>query len=103
MRIYLCHNETKSLYAGDGNWVSEERYALMCASCVTALNAAIQLRLENVSILMAFEDRRYDFLLPLDKMREERSARPHRHIHRAHGLSRNAPFHAHHFCGVHTA
>lgn len=75
MRILLRNFKTREYYKGPGLWTRFPEEARAFAHSLQAMDFAFDLNLEDLEILMAFEDPRYNISLPVHAL-TQRAERP---------------------------
>ena len=87
MKVFLRNTKTGWFYQGPSRWTPEQAVALDLVQVARAVERIFEAHLEDVEILLSYEDPRYDLVLPVpaSPSRHPPSARPHppRHGHHA--------------------
>ncbi len=65
MRVFLQNKRTKLYVRGFGEWVQRREQAADFGSSWLALDFAVENKLADLEIVFSFEDRRFDFRLPV--------------------------------------
>ncbi len=65
MRVLLRHVKTGRYYQNPGNWTARAEEALCFSNTIQALSRVAELKLDEVEILLAFDDPRYNIRLPV--------------------------------------
>jgi hypothetical protein len=77
MKVFLRSTQTGWFYQGPSQWTPEQGAALDLRQVTRAVECIFETRLENVEILLCYDDPRYDLVLPVppSPSRAERPAR----------------------------
>ena len=65
MKVFLRHTQTGWYYQGPSQWTPEQGAALDLRQVTRAVERIFETRLENVEILLCYDDPRYDLVLPV--------------------------------------
>jgi len=65
MKVFLRSTQTGWFYQGPSQWTPEQGAALDLRQVTRAVECIFQARLENVEILLSYDDPRYDLVLPV--------------------------------------
>jgi hypothetical protein len=65
MKVFLRSTQTGWYYAGPSQWTPESRAAQDLAQTARAVALVFEARLENVEILLSYDNPRYDLVLPV--------------------------------------
>ena len=65
MKVFLRNTQTGWYYQGPSQWTPEQVAALDLRQVTRAVERIFEARLENVEILLCYDDPRYDLVLPV--------------------------------------
>ena len=65
MKVFLRNTQTGWYYQGPSQWTPEQGAALDLRQVTRAVERIFEARLENVEILLCYDDPRYDLVLPV--------------------------------------
>lgn len=65
MKVFLRNTQTGWYYQGPSQWTPEQGAALDLQQVTRAVERIFEARLENVEILLCYDDPRYDLVLPV--------------------------------------
>jgi hypothetical protein len=65
MKVFLRNTQTGWYYQGPSQWTPEQGAALDLGQVARAVERIFEARLENVEILLCYDDPRYDLVLPV--------------------------------------
>ena len=65
MKVFLRNTQTGWFYQGPSQWTPEQGAALDLGQVARAVERIFEVRLENVEILLSYDDPRYDLVLPV--------------------------------------
>jgi hypothetical protein len=65
MKVFLRDTQTGWYYQGPSKWVPEQESAEDLAQVARAVERIFEAHLENVEILLCYDDPRYDLILPV--------------------------------------
>ncbi len=65
MKVFLRNTQTGWYYQGPSKWTPEQAEAEDLAQIARAVERIFATHLENVEILLSYEDPRYDLILPV--------------------------------------
>ena len=79
MKVFLRNTKTGWYYQGPSKWTPEQGEAHDLGQVARAVERIFEAHLENVEILLSYEDPRYDMVLPVpaSPSRSERPGRSH--------------------------
>jgi hypothetical protein len=79
MKVFLRSTQTGRYYQGPSQWASGQDSALDLKQVAQAVELIFAAHLENVEILLCYDDPRYDLVLPVPPTpsRGEQSGRAH--------------------------
>ena len=80
MKVFLRNTQTGWFYQGPSQWTPNQAAALNLEQVARAVSHIFEIHLENVEILLSYDDPRYDLVLPVppspSHRKPQRSARP---------------------------
>jgi hypothetical protein len=65
MKVFLRNTQTGWYYQGPSQWTPEQAAALDLHQVTRAVERIFEAHLENVEILLSYDDPRYDLVLPV--------------------------------------
>jgi len=65
MKVFLRNTQTGWYYQGPSQWTPEQGAALDLRQVTRAVERIFEARLENMEILLSYDDPRYDLVLPV--------------------------------------
>ncbi len=65
MKVFLRNTETGWFYQGPSQWTPDQTTALNLEQVARAVSRIFETHLENVEILLCYDDPRYDLVLPV--------------------------------------
>ena len=65
MKVYLRNTQTGWFYQGPSQWTPDQKAALDLEQVARAVSKIFETHLENVEILLSYDDPRYDLVLPV--------------------------------------
>jgi hypothetical protein len=65
MKVFLRNTQTGWFYQGPSQWTPEQGAALDLGAVARAVERIFEMHLENVEILLSYDDPRYDLVLPV--------------------------------------
>jgi len=65
MKVFLRNTQTGWYYQGPSQWTPEQGAALDLRQVTRAVEQIFEVHLENVEILLSYDDPRYDLVLPV--------------------------------------
>jgi len=65
MKVFLRNTQTGWYYQGPSKWTSQQEEAEDLAQVARAVERIFEAHLENVEILLCYDDPRYDLVLPV--------------------------------------
>ena len=65
MKVFLRNTQTGWYYQGPSKWTPQQGEAEDLAQVARAVERIFETHLENVEILLSYEDPRYDLILPV--------------------------------------
>jgi hypothetical protein len=81
MKVYLRNTQTGWFYEGPSKWTPDQATALNLEQVARAVAHIFETHLENVEILLSYDDPRYDLVLPVPASPSQ--VKPTRHTHGA--------------------
>ncbi|MGO8929417.1 MAG: hypothetical protein ACLQU3_21330 [Limisphaerales bacterium] len=88
MKVFLRNTQTGWFYQEPSKWTHEQEAAQDLAQVARAVELIFAAHLENVEILLCYDDPRYDLVLPVPPSPSRHDPLPHRHASRD-GLDSN--------------
>jgi len=67
MKVFLRHTQTGWYYQEPSKWTPEQEAALDLGQMSRAVARVFEAHLENVEILLCYDDPRYDLVLPVTR------------------------------------
>ena len=67
MRVLLRNTRTNQYYQSPARWTADEQEALDLKQTSRAVELVFDARLENVELLLCYEDPRYNIVLPVTR------------------------------------
>ncbi len=67
MKVLLRSTQTSQYYQSASEWTSNEQEALDLRQTSRAVELVFDARLENVEVLLCYEDPRYNIVLPVTR------------------------------------
>jgi hypothetical protein len=67
MKVLLRNTRTNQYYQSPAQWTLEEQEALDLKQTSRAVELVFDARLENVEVLLCYEDPRYNIVLPVTR------------------------------------
>jgi hypothetical protein len=74
MMVLLRNTQTKWFYREPSQWTSDEHEAMDFQQISRAVRFALEARLENVEILLSYEDPQFNFALPINPPPQDASS-----------------------------
>ena len=71
MKVFLRNTLNGWYYQGPSKWTPWQEEALDLAQLSWAVEVVFQARLDNVEILLAYEDPRYNLALPVERLQQK--------------------------------
>ncbi len=65
MKVFLRNTQTGWFYQGPSQWTPEQGAALDLGQVARAVERIFEAHIENVEILLSYDDPRYDLVLPV--------------------------------------
>jgi hypothetical protein len=65
MKVFLRNTQTGWFYQGPSQWTPDQATALNLEQVARAVSRIFETHLENVEILLSYDDPRYDLVLPV--------------------------------------
>jgi len=65
MKVFLRNTQTGWFYQGPTRWTAEQKAALDLQQVARAVEQIFEAHLENVEILLSYDEPRYDLVLPV--------------------------------------
>ncbi len=65
MKVFLRNTETGWFYQGPSEWTPDQKAALNLEQVARAVSQIFEAHLENIEILLSYDDPRYDLVLPV--------------------------------------
>ena len=65
MKVFLRNTQTGWFYQGPSQWTPDQEAALNLEQVARAVERIFETHLENVEILLSYDDPRYDLVLPV--------------------------------------
>ena len=65
MKVFLRHTQTGWFYQGPSQWTPDQAVAMDLQQVARAVAHIFESHLENVEILLSYDDPRYDLVLPV--------------------------------------
>lgn len=74
MRILLQHKQTGRYFRDIDSWVHEASTAMDFVSSTKAIDFCVTNKLNDVQLVLKFEEQRYDIVLPVEPARDSRQS-----------------------------
>jgi hypothetical protein len=65
MKVFLRHTQTGWFYQGPSQWTPDQKTAMNLEQVARAVSHIFEMHVENVEILLSYDDPRYDLVLPV--------------------------------------
>ncbi len=65
MKVFLRDTQTRWFYQGPSQWTADQEAALDLQQVARAVERIFEAHLENVEILLSYDEPRYDMVLPV--------------------------------------
>lgn len=65
MKVFLRDTQTRWFYQGPSQWTADQEAALDLQQVARAVERIFEAHLENVEILLSYDEPRYDLVLPV--------------------------------------
>lgn len=72
MRILLQHKQTGQYFRDIDSWVRDTLTAMDFVSSATAIDFCVTNKLNDVQLVLKFDEQRYDIVLPMEPARDSR-------------------------------